>query len=599
MSKSIVFVDCRVADYPFLIDSLNEPADVFILDFGSDGLSQIAANLHGQTGIDAIHIISHGSSGGVSLGNSLIDRKALTTHTVALATIGQALTESGDILLYGCNVAAGDAGVQFIGSLAQATGADVAASTGLTGAAELGGNWVLEAEEGAIAADVAVAANAQQDYGHVLGISHYVLAQMAELAYEGSPSFADWDARMYSAPGAPGFFAVMFSKGKDIVIAFRGTDTDSTIVSDLPADLAIAADVIPYPFNWDAQFGEAIAMAAAIRNTHDDANIYVTGHSLGGALAQVVSEMFGCSGATFDPGGATNIVESDEFGDAASDLKIQPVGYPEGFINYVVYGSPISEESGPHVGEQFTLNIHPLLTSFLLTLDAAQPGLPGRIVADGLEMWLLHPMAGIKTLMQAFESNTSEPLQKQADLWYAAAATGDLGVSSEVPGQGALDFYGSDARNYLYANNSDNTIYGYAGDDVIYGFEGDDTVYGGDGNETISTAQGNDAIDAGSGNDTIYAGSGDDVIDAGRGRGDIDGGGGFDTLSFDLSDQFGQLRLDVGLAEGGYQNFYGSSASFDSLRTALTGATSFAVRDYYENANVGYRNVEAVNWTAG
>lgn len=61
-----------------------------------------------------------------------------------LRRIGSALTEDGDILLYGCNVAEGNAGVNFIGRLAQVTGADIAASIDATGATDKGGNWVLE-----------------------------------------------------------------------------------------------------------------------------------------------------------------------------------------------------------------------------------------------------------------------------------------------------------------------------------------------------------------------------------------------------------------------------------------------------------------------
>lgn len=150
MGSSIVFVDWRVADIDSILAGIPADAEVIILDGASDGLDQIAARLQGRSGLDAIHIISHGSSGSVSLGSGVIDSAALAEHAIQLDTIGQALTESGDILLYGCNVAQGDAGVQFIGSLAQTTGADVAASTDLTGAAALGGNWTLEVATGSI-----------------------------------------------------------------------------------------------------------------------------------------------------------------------------------------------------------------------------------------------------------------------------------------------------------------------------------------------------------------------------------------------------------------------------------------------------------------
>ncbi len=48
-----------------------------------------------------------------------------------------------NLLLYGCNVAAGDAGAEFIAKLHTLTGAEIAASKTLTGSAAKGGNWVI------------------------------------------------------------------------------------------------------------------------------------------------------------------------------------------------------------------------------------------------------------------------------------------------------------------------------------------------------------------------------------------------------------------------------------------------------------------------
>ncbi|MBI5660059.1 MAG: DUF4347 domain-containing protein [Nitrosomonadales bacterium] len=71
--------------------------------------------------------------GQVNLGTAQLTQDALAQYQTQLATIGNALSDTGDLLLYGCNVAQGDAGQAFISALANATDADVAASTGLTG----------------------------------------------------------------------------------------------------------------------------------------------------------------------------------------------------------------------------------------------------------------------------------------------------------------------------------------------------------------------------------------------------------------------------------------------------------------------------------
>ena len=143
----IVFIESNVADYTTLIARLSPALEVHILDAAGDGLAQMAEILAGRSGIDAIHLISHGSEGAVQLGTVTLDEATLQSRQADLGTIGQSLGEDGDLLLYGCNVAQGPAGIDFVGKLAQATGADVAASDDLTGAAAKGGDWVLEYTE--------------------------------------------------------------------------------------------------------------------------------------------------------------------------------------------------------------------------------------------------------------------------------------------------------------------------------------------------------------------------------------------------------------------------------------------------------------------
>ena len=148
----IVFVESNVADYRTLIRDIDPALEIHVLDAGADGLAQIAQILAGRSGIDAIHLISHGAEGVLQLGAVTLNDDTLQSRATALAVIGNALRVNGDILLYGCNVAKGATGIDFIGRLAQATGADVAASDDLTGASSRGGDWVLEDFTGTIEA---------------------------------------------------------------------------------------------------------------------------------------------------------------------------------------------------------------------------------------------------------------------------------------------------------------------------------------------------------------------------------------------------------------------------------------------------------------
>src|SRR5690606_42032615 len=129
---------------------LKHGRELGVLDGSKYGLQQMADYLSGRSGIDAIHIISHGDVGKVQLGNDWLDSSDLASRSATLNAIGQALDKDGDILLYGCQVGANGAGRDFIEALANATGADVAASDNLTGATSKGGDWVLEVNQGSI-----------------------------------------------------------------------------------------------------------------------------------------------------------------------------------------------------------------------------------------------------------------------------------------------------------------------------------------------------------------------------------------------------------------------------------------------------------------
>ncbi|TFH86517.1 DUF4347 domain-containing protein [Billgrantia azerbaijanica] len=142
--NEVVFVDSAVDDWQTLVEGLDSDAEVVVLEAGRNGVEQMAEALSGRSGIDAIHLVSHGDSGRLLLGNSTVDTAALDDYGTELATIGEALAEDGDLLLYGCNVAAGSEGEAFVSALAERTGADIAASDDLTGNGERGGDDELE-----------------------------------------------------------------------------------------------------------------------------------------------------------------------------------------------------------------------------------------------------------------------------------------------------------------------------------------------------------------------------------------------------------------------------------------------------------------------
>lgn len=90
--------------------SSNVEYQAFVLDDSLDGFAQIDRILSGLTNIDAIHIVSHGGDGAVQLGNGWLDGDSLGQRVEELHAWGMSLTEQGDILIYGCDVASGSFG---------------------------------------------------------------------------------------------------------------------------------------------------------------------------------------------------------------------------------------------------------------------------------------------------------------------------------------------------------------------------------------------------------------------------------------------------------------------------------------------------------
>ena len=150
----VVFIDTSLQDYQSLAAGVAQGVDVVFIDGNKDGLQQMADWAKAHSGYEAIHIFSHGSDGKIMSGSSVLSNSTLSSDTVqaALSTIGQALTRDGDILFYGCDVAASSGGEALIAGIASATGADVAASSDATGSALIGGNWSLEKTVGTVEA---------------------------------------------------------------------------------------------------------------------------------------------------------------------------------------------------------------------------------------------------------------------------------------------------------------------------------------------------------------------------------------------------------------------------------------------------------------
>ena len=131
-----------------------------------------------------------------------------------------------------------------------------------------------------------------------------------------------------------GFHAEVLSNGKDIIIAYRGTDE----VNDIKNDAAMARNRLP------AQTTDAIAVYDKVAMEYPGMDISVTGHSLGGSLGEIVSGVRGVFAATFNAYGVRDMFKSG--------IKLKE----DNIVNYVNEKDFITMVNGQnHIGEIYAV----------------------------------------------------------------------------------------------------------------------------------------------------------------------------------------------------------------------------------------------------
>ncbi|XGV87867.1 MAG: DUF4347 domain-containing protein [Limnothrix sp. BL-A-16] len=228
--RNLVVFDSQVPDWEQLREGLTPGTEALILDPEQDGIEQISEALENYQDLASIHVFSHGEPNRVFLGNSALDVvSAATTYSEALEGWKKAIAPGADLLLYGCNVGAGPS-ASLPQVLSHLTGADVAVSEDLTGAASLGGDWDLEVKTGQIEALPVVSEIVQAEYAHVLANI------ITTVAGNGTAGFAgDGGAATAAQLNAP--YGIAFDSSGNLYIAdfsnhrIRKVDTSGNITT--------------------------------------------------------------------------------------------------------------------------------------------------------------------------------------------------------------------------------------------------------------------------------------------------------------------------------------------------------------------------------
>ena len=161
--SELFFIDAAIADPGAFWLAAPAGATVVSIPAGVDSWQFMAREADRFQNLGAIHIISHGEPGALVLNGQRTTSADLTPRAALLRELGRALSKNGDILLYGCDTGAGDAGRMLVTRLADFTGSDVAASANPTGGLS-GADWNLEITRGRIESPPAAPAS----YAHTL-----------------------------------------------------------------------------------------------------------------------------------------------------------------------------------------------------------------------------------------------------------------------------------------------------------------------------------------------------------------------------------------------------------------------------------------------
>ncbi|WP_333119850.1 DUF4347 domain-containing protein [Microcoleus sp. Pol17_C1] len=315
--RSIAFIDTQVEDYQSLIAGVTPGTEVVVLDGNRDAIDQITQILALRTNIDSIHIVSHGAPGSFQLGDVRFSLDDIECDRHDLQQWFSPRTDSipnnrPHILLYGCNVAAGETGKAFIKRLSELTGASVAASQNLTGSAAKGGDWFLEVTSGKIATPLAFRPEVLAAYSHVL--SSFSTATNFSAGFSPTATPFSINTGDFNGDGFP-----------DLAVANLGSRDISILLGTGTGSFGTATNL----FNP----GNEVPNSIAVRDFNGDGNLdLAVANPISGANGDFVSIRLGTGTGTF--GNPTNfgsginprsIAAGDFNGDSRLDLATAPL----------------------------------------------------------------------------------------------------------------------------------------------------------------------------------------------------------------------------------------------------------------------------------
>ena len=605
-TKNVVFIDSRVAGYETLIAGLSADTEWCLLDANQDGVDQMQRILAGYSELDSVQVISHGSVGTLYLGSTVLSGDNLSSYQTQLQAIGSSLTETGDILLYGCNVAQGDVGVSFVNSLAQITGADVAASDDLSGGPGQIGDSVLEVTTGSVES--------------------------------GSYDLTSLISSLASLVGTDGNDTLEGTVDNDTILGGAGSDN---IKGSGGADWIEGGDETAYEWegdNIEGGPGNDTILGGAGRdylygNTGND--------SLdGGAGNDYLQSISGEGNDTLNGGDGNDTLYINSYSGTSESVLMVGGGGDDTFQTYIsTYGNRTITATGGTGVDTYFFSSGGATANYAVTDFSAGIGgdrldvskLLDYSAADGRGYEGGNPMSTTNGYLRLLQSGADTLLQYDEDgavgtghTWHTAitlknvaatAITADNFVGN-IPPNGSevagLTLNGTGTSETLEGSHFNDTILGGAGSDNIKGSGGADWIEGGDetayewegdnieggpGNDTILGGAGRDYLYGNTGNDSLDGGAGNDYLQSisGEGNDTLNGGDGNDTLYINSYSGTSESVLMVG--GGGDDTFQTYISTYGNRTITATGGTG--VDTYFFSSGGATANYAVTDFSAG
>ncbi|MDK9703142.1 MAG: DUF4347 domain-containing protein [Sulfuritalea sp.] len=607
---------------PMLRVSRYGDVEVVVLDAGHDGIDQVTDILSSYHGLAAVQVLSHGGSGSLRLGASQVTGDKLDQARERVTSWGRALRPGGDIMLYGCDVARGTAGLDFVQNLASLTGADVAASTNVTGNAALGGDWQLEYSTGIIEAQPWFNAEALAGYTGVLDnltgtifndtlTATYADETLIGLDLNDTYKFIDdWGDDLVTETTTGGFDTLDFSDvAADLTFTLRQDGSIRVVDGANPLNVVEATHVENLIGGSGANrfvFEAGSVLLGSIVGSSGgsatlDYSTYVapisfnldTGATTGilGALAGGVTKVNSIIGTAFGVGTDTitgKALDSRWEITAAGAGKINTIYSFTGFealvagsgvntLDYSGYASGISVNLDAGTATGFASATGFRNVTGTVFADALTGTTGDNVFSGGAGNDIVSGNGGIDTIVESRDANFT-----LTDV--------TLTIGSEVDSLSGISWAtltGGAGNNTITATTFSGsvTLSGGAGDDILTGTAQGDVLIGGAGNDLVSGGAGNDSLTGGEGIDNLDGGTGTNtLIETGNSRFVLT------NSTLDMGEGTNEVQtvtLGAGVTGGTFSLVYDGettdpiafNASPEALKTALTTLTTIGDDD--------------------